>query len=182
MCEKEPKWAAPKSVPDRASIAIPLSFVPDEVEAEKRRSPSEIYLRGVWSMRMTFEECCDMMFSYDERRAKWDGNSAGTIELLRGESLTANDMVTRVGLNLGFLLRMAGVPTSITARNVRRWDWPYPGAVTYAMVPWDAEQNKFDENNSILTLKVGTIAPHPEKPGHALMTSLETNKFGGIPK
>ena len=49
------------------------------------------------------------------------------------------------------------------------------------MVPWNVKENKVDENNTLMTIKTGTIAPHPTIPNKCIMTTLETNNFGGMP-
>lgn len=55
------------------------------------------------------------------------------------------------------------------------------GAVTYAMAPWDLTHHCVDANHKLMSLKVGTIAPHPSIPSKCIMTTLETNYFGGMP-
>ena len=63
----------------------------------------------------------------------------------------------------------------------RRWDSPTKGAVTYAMVPWDLTKSAIDTKNKLLSLKTGTISPHPTIPNKSIMTTLEINGMGGLP-
>ena len=53
--------------------------------------------------------------------------------------------------------------------------------MTYAMVPWDIKNNVLDTKHKLLSLKTGTIAPHPTLPGKCVMTTLEINGMGGMP-
>jgi len=155
------------------------------VEDSKRKSKSEIYMRGVWTMNLSFVECCDMMFTFDgARRHKWDPNFA-KIDFPNGGSSMDDDVVTSATINMGFLINLAMFGTSgpgtLDSRNYRWLNHPVQGAVTYAMVPWNVKENKVDANNKLMTIKVGTIAPHPTMADKCIMTTLETNKFGGIP-
>ena len=53
--------------------------------------------------------------------------------------------------------------------------------MTYAMVPWDLKNNAVDTKHKLLSLKTGTIAPHPTIKGKCVMTTLEINGMGGMP-
>jgi hypothetical protein len=44
-------------------------------------------------------------------------------------------------LNFGTLLHMMGIPRSLSVKLVKKWDYPKPGMVTFAMVPWDVQNN-----------------------------------------
>lgn len=74
-----------------------------------------------------------------------------------------------------------GKPGELICRNVRKWNVPSIGSVTYAMVPWDCVNNVVDKNNKLLSLKTGTICPHPTSADKCIMTTLETNKMGSMP-
>ncbi|KAG8460850.1 hypothetical protein KFE25_010905 [Diacronema lutheri] len=151
------------------------------VPPEVRASPSEIYMRGVWTLDLSFVEACDMMFSFDDRRMTWDMNMK-KITPIRGDPLVDDDVVVTAHLDFGMLLHMAGVPKTLTSRSILRWNFPTNGVVTYAVVPWDAAKDCYDDG-SILKIKAGTLAPHPQSPSNkCVMTTLETNKFGGAPK
>lgn len=49
------------------------------------------------------------------------------------------------------------------------------------MIPWSLASNTVDNNHKILTIKTGTISPHPTDANKCVMTTLETNTMGGIP-
>lgn len=148
-------------------------------EAE-RSSSSEIYLRGVWTMDLSVMECCDMMWSFTDRRSAWDKNFAGA-KVIKGGGWGEDDLVITANLDFGFLMHMAGIPRKLTSRNWRRWNYPTPGIVTSAMIPWTEDTDEFDANNSILTLKVLSIGHHPTDPGKCIMTTIESNKMGMLP-
>lgn len=153
------------------------------VEVSKRKSASEIYLRGVWTMNLTVTQCCDMMFTFDRRRAQWDSNFK-SVEFPLGGSQADDDMVAKVILNFGYLVNLVmfgGKPGELVSRNIRKWNHPTPGSVTYAMMPWSLATNSVDLNHKLLTLKTGTIGPHPTQPNKCVMTTLETNTMGGMP-
>jgi len=150
------------------------------VPPEERVSPSEIFLRGTWSMSLSFHEACDLMFSFDDRRALYDANFRGA-QAVKGDMATDNDCVVTAKVDYGLLLHLAGLPRSLTTRVLYRWDQPSPGQVTYVMAPWDPVGDKYDPT-SVLNLKVGTIAPDPSDPNKCVMTTVETNKLGGLPK
>ncbi|CAE8610835.1 unnamed protein product [Polarella glacialis] len=152
-----------------------------EVPEAERSSSSEIYLRGVWTMNLSVVECCDMMWSFSERRKSWDTNFVSA-EILKGTSWHDDDIVVNSEINFGFLMHMAGVPRKLCSRCWRQWDYPSPGIVTSAMIPWSAESDAFDPANPILTLKVLTIGPHPQDAGKCIMTTIESNKMGAMPK
>jgi hypothetical protein len=69
----------------------------------------------------------------------------------------------------------------LVTRNIRRWNVPKRGAVTYAMIPWLLASNSIDRNHKLLSLKTGTISPHPTATDKCIMTSLEVNSMGGMP-
>jgi hypothetical protein len=152
------------------------------VPADRRKKSSEIYLRGVWTLNLTYAEACDMMFTMGPRRKTWDPNFT-SVTFPNGGSDRDDDVVTSVALNFGYLINLAmfgsGAGTQLVARNFRRWS---NDMVIYAMVPWDVKANRIDANHALLSLKTGTIAPHPTLPGKVVMTSLETNSMGGMPQ
>lgn len=152
----------------------------DVPEAE-RSSPHEVYLRGIWTMNLSVVEGCDMMMTFDERRKGWDSKLVSA-EILKGSSWSEDDIVVSSEINFGFLLHAAGVPRRLCSRLWRRWNHPCPGVVTSAMIPWCAETDSFDPSSALLTLKVTTIGPHPEDPKKCIMTTVESNKFGRMPK
>mmetsp|Transcript_87343 Transcript_87343/g.154851 ORF Transcript_87343/g.154851 Transcript_87343/m.154851 type:complete len:394 (-) Transcript_87343:338-1519(-) len=143
--------------------------------------PIEIYLRGAWTMDLSFLECCDMMMSFDDRRSSWDQNFRGC-DLLHGADLAADDVVVASHIDFGFLLHAAGIPRRLTSRVVRKWGHPEHDSVTTAMIPWNAETNSFDANNPILTQKITTIKPHPSDDTKSVMTTIESNKLGRLPR
>lgn len=49
------------------------------------------------------------------------------------------------------------------------------------MFPWDVASNKLDANHKLLSLKTGSIEPHPTNKGKIVMTTLEINTMGGMP-
>jgi hypothetical protein len=49
------------------------------------------------------------------------------------------------------------------------------------MVPWDLKNNCIDAKHKLLSLKTGTIVPHPTIRGKCVMTTLEINSMGGMP-
>jgi len=151
------------------------------VEESQRTSPAEIYLRGVWTMNLSVIECCDMMFSFDERRRGWDKNFV-SVAMEKGSSLQEDDVVVTSEIDFGFLLHMAGVPRKLTSRLWHRWDYPIAGTVTGAMIPWRMPDDVYDTENSILSLKITSIASHPSDPGKCIMTTIESNKFGRMPR
>jgi len=150
----------------------------------KRRKKSDIYLKGVWTMNLSFTEACDMMFTFTPRRKNWDPNFT-SVTLPCGGSLLDDDVVTSVALDFGFLVNLAmfsdSKGTQLIARNIRKWDVPTVGAVTYAMYPWSVKEGRLDTEHKLLSLKTGTIAPHPTNPNKIVMTTLEVNGMGGMP-
>jgi len=154
------------------------------VEASNRRSSSEIYLKGVWTMNLSVVQACDMMFTMDhERRKNWDNNTS-KFEFPLGGSTADDDVVIKAILDFGYLVNLVmfgGRPGELVSRNIRRWNVPSRGAVTYAMIPWLVSSNSMDRNHKLLSLKTGTIAPHPTSPDKCIMTSLEINSMGGMP-
>eukprot|EP01041_Mallomonas_annulata_P003584 gene3584-7123_t len=155
------------------------------VEAANRKSSKEIYLRGVWTMNLSFVECCDMMFSMGERRHDWDSNFT-SCEFPLGGTDRDEDVVTSAHLNFGYLINLVmfgGGPATLTCRNIRRWDLPAPCSVTYAMFPWDLSTGTVDSKHKLLSLKTGTIIPHPSGDSDkSVMTTLEKNTMGGMPR
>ena len=154
------------------------------VEVHKRRNASEIYLRGVWTMNLSYQEACDMMFTMSERRRNWDANFT-SVTLPKGGSLEDDDLVLSVGLNFGYLINLVffgdGSGTQLRTRNIRRWNVPTKGAVTYAMVPWNLKEDCIDADHKLLALKVGTISPHPTFRNKCVMTSVDINSMGSMP-
>jgi ADP-ribosylation factor 2-binding protein len=153
-----------------------------EVDAAVRKHKNEIYLRGVMTMNLSYIEVCDMMLYFGERRRLWDKNYAGHEMPLGHDVYDDDDAVIKSKLDFGTLLHMVGVPRSLLVKYVRRWNIPKAGMVTTAMVPWDLTGNCVDHNNSILTVKCNTLMPHPALPDKSIITTLETNKMGGMPK
>lgn len=71
------------------------------VEASKRVSPSEIYLRGAWTMNLSVVQAADMMFTMDlTRRKNWDTNLS-RVELPLGGRFEDDDVVTKAILDFG---------------------------------------------------------------------------------
>lgn len=156
-----------------------------KVPEDRRKSKNDIFLKGVWTMNLTFEEACDMMFCLKDRRKKWDSNFTSASYPNGGSDLD-NEIVVSVDLNFGYLINLVmfgnGSGTKLITKNIRRWDYPQPGSVTYAMFPWSIKENSIDANHSLLSLKTGTIAPHPTIKGKIVMTTVEINSMGGMPK
>lgn len=154
------------------------------VPESERKTKSEIYLRGVWTLNLNFIEACDMMFTFTKRRTTWDPNFV-TCNFPFGGSDADDDVITSVPLNFGYLINLAmfGDSKGITlnVRNFRRWDVPTDNSVTYAMVPWDLKNNILDANHKLLSIKTGTIQTHPTIPNTVIMTTLERNSMGGMP-
>ena len=154
------------------------------VPESKRRKKSDIYLRGVWTMNLNMVEACDMMFTLNGRRKGWDPNFT-SVTFPNGGSDRDDDVVTSVALNFGYLINLvmfgSGSGTQLIARNIRKWGVPTPRSVTYAMVPWNIKESRMDTEHKLLSLKTGTIAPHPTNPEKIVMTTLEINSMGGMP-
>lgn len=71
------------------------------VEPAKRKSTSEIYLKGVWTMNVSVVEACDMMFTLNyDRRKNWDSN-IGKTEFPLGGSVADDDVVVKAVLDFG---------------------------------------------------------------------------------
>jgi hypothetical protein len=154
------------------------------VPESNRRKKSDIYLRGVWTMNLNMVEACDMMFTLNGRRKGWDPNFT-SVSFPNGGSDRDDDVVTSVALNFGYLINLvmfgSGSGTQLIARNIRKWGVPTPRSVTYAMVPWNIKESRMDTEHKLLSLKTGTIAPHPTNPEKIVMTTLEINSMGGMP-
>ena len=154
------------------------------VEKGRQRSKNDIYLRGKWTMSLSYTEACDMMFSMDERRKAWDGNFKG-VKYHTGDA-QSNDAIMSASLNFGYLINLVmfgdSAGTVLSTRNIRVWESPSKNSVTYAMIPWNIKENCFDKKHKLLSLKVGTIAAHSTEEGKVVMTSLEINSMGGQPK
>lgn len=156
------------------------------VPLNKRKKKSEIYLRGVWTMNLTFTEACDMMFSFTSRRKNWDTNFT-SCSFPHGGTDRDEDVVISADLNFGYLVNLvmfgSKSGTKLITRNLRRWTRNEHGlkSVTYAMAPWNLNKNCVDTEHKLLSIKVGTISSHPTLPGKIVMTTLETNTMGGMP-
>ena len=197
------------------------------VPADRRKSPKDIYLKGVWTMNLNMRESTDMMFTLNPRRKKWDSNFT-SCTFPEGGKESDDDLVASAALSFGyvaaallpFFLSHANTHThcltlspgtgthnlspslpslpflrylvnsvmfgsgkgiNLVTRNIRRWDFPTAGAVTYAMFPWNLEAKCIDANHKLLSLKTGTIAPHPTNKDKIVMTTLEINTMGGMP-
>ena len=170
------------------------------VPESERKSKSEIFLRGVWTLSLNFVEACDMMFTLTKRRTNWDTNFS-SCSFPFGGSDADDDIVSSVPLNFGYLINLAmfGIiiiimsllslssfsllgnskGTTLNVRNFRQWNKPSVGSVTYAMVPWDLKKNVLDVNHKLLSIKTGTIQPHPTLKNTVVMTTLEKNTMGG---
>ena len=127
-------------------LALPwMKISKKAVPENERKNKSEIYLRGVWTLSLTFVEACDMMFTLSKRRTNWD-SSFSTCNFPFGGSAADDDVITSVPLNFGYLINLAmfgnSKGTTLNVRNFREWDKPSSGCVTYAMVPWDLNENK----------------------------------------
>lgn len=144
-------------------------------------SPGEMYLRGAWTMNLSVVECCDMMFSYDGRRRSWDKNFIA-VTLQKGQSLQDDDVVLTSEIDFGFLMHAVGVPRLLTTRLHTRWDHPTPGAVTGTLMPWKMPADEFDAVHPIMSVKVTSIAPHSIDPKKCVMTTVEANKMGRLPR
>jgi len=134
-------------------------------------------------MNLSVVQCCDMMFSLENRRSKWDSNFK-TCEFPFGGSSHDDDVVTSTTIDMGYLVNLVmfgGKPFELITRNVRQWNTPRTGAVTYALLPWKIDTNSVDMNHKLLTIKTGTISPHPVEKNKCVMTTLETNSMGGMP-
>ena len=92
------------------------------VELSKRKSANDVYLRGVWTMNLSFVECCDMMFSLTARRKNWDPNFGG-VSFPNGGSDASDDVVTSVIMDFGYLVNLimfGSKGMNMTMRNIRR--------------------------------------------------------------
>jgi hypothetical protein len=154
------------------------------VEPEKRRNKNDVYIRIVATMNLTFEENCDVMFNYTERRKAFDDrfDICGFVK----DGGHAYDSIVKLKVDFGYILNtllFGRQGTNVTVRFVKRWDQPFPGSVTYATVPWDAENDCYDKNHSILmSLETGVISPHPTLPGKSTRTILQISSMGAMPK
>ena len=81
------------------------------IEENKRKSKSEMYMRGIWTMNLSFVECCDMMFTFDKRRGEWDPNLA-KVSFPFGGSSTDDDLIASATIDMGFLINLAMFGTS----------------------------------------------------------------------
>ena len=152
------------------------------MDAKLKRHKNEIFLRGVMTLDLTYKECLDMFLFFGDRRREWDTNYRGYELPMGGDVVDDDDVVIRSKLDFGTLMHMVGIPRSLLVKYIRRWDFPRQGSVSTAMVPWDEQKNAFDDKNKVLSLKTNTIMPHPELPDKSLITTLEINKLGGMPK
>jgi len=150
--------------------------------ADERTSKGQIYMRGVVTMDMTYTELVDCFCYFGERRKLWDSNYKGHELPNGGDILVDDELVIKSKLDMGALMHMVGVPRFLMVKFVRRWDEPKKGSVTTAMVPWDVKKNCVDRDNSILGVKITTLLPHPTIPDKSVMTTLEINKMGRMPK
>ena len=155
------------------------------VPSDRRKSPKDIYLKGVWTMNLSMRESTDMMFTLNPRRKKWDSNFT-SCTFPEGGKESDDDLVASAALSFGYLINTvmfgSGKGINLVTRNIRRWDFPSAGAVTYAMFPWNLDAKCIDANHKLLSLKTGTIAPHPTNKDKIVMTTLEINTMGGMPK
>jgi len=126
-----------------------------------------------------------MMFTLSPRRKNWDSNFT-SVTFPLGGSAADDEVVTSVKLSFGYLINLVmfgdGNGSQLVCKNVRRWNMPNSKSVTYALIPWLIKENKMDVNHSLLSLKTGTISPHPTNPSKIVMTTLEINGMGGMPK
>lgn len=154
------------------------------VPEARRKSKSDIYLKGIWTMDLNFVEACDMMFSMGPRRKLWDSNFT-SCSFPEGGCETDNNVVTSAALNFGYLVNLVmfgnSSGTELVCKNIRRWNYPREGCVVYAMFPWNVKTGSIDGNHKLLSLKTGSIEKHPSLPGKVLMTTLEINSMGGMP-
>mmetsp|Transcript_29277 Transcript_29277/g.45879 ORF Transcript_29277/g.45879 Transcript_29277/m.45879 type:complete len:389 (+) Transcript_29277:39-1205(+) len=152
------------------------------VEESKRSAKNEVYMRGSMTMNMSYIEAVDMFLYYGERRGLWDTNFKGYELPYGGDVFGDDDVVCISKIDFGTLMHMMGIPRSLSVKILRRWDFPKVGMVSSCLVPWDIKNNCVDTNNSILTMKTNTIMPHPTDPSKTVITTLEMNKLGGMPK
>lgn len=154
------------------------------VPEARRKSKSDIYLKGTWTMNLTFVEAVDMMFSMGDRRKLWDSNFT-SCSFPTGGCDTDNDVVTSAALNFGYLVNLVmfgnSSGTNLICKNIRRWNYPREGCVVYAMFPWNVKSGSIDGNHKLLSLKTGSIEAHPTLPGKVVMTTMEINSMGGMP-
>ena len=97
------------------------------VEPSKRKTKNDIYLRGVWTMNITYEEACDMMFEFDsKRRPKWDPNFK-SCDLYGGSSYD-DDLIATAVMDFGYLTNLVMFQNStgltLSTRNFKRWNQP----------------------------------------------------------
>lgn len=158
------------------------------VPEDRRKNKNDIYLRGVWTMNLSFTECCDMMFCMKERRSTWDPNF-GKLTMPFGGHPSDDDMICSIKVSLGYLVNVVafgdGTGMQLTTRNFRKWEEDRKTGekkVVYAMVPWSIKENCLDLNHKFLSIKTGTIKSHPTDPDKCVMTTLEINAMGGMPK
>ena len=164
------------------------------VPVEKRKKKNDIYLRGVWTMNLSFDECCDMMFTFSPRRKTWDSNFS-SVSFPYGGSFDDDEVVASTAITMGYLVNLVMFQdkngTQLTTRNFRTWEKSGGSSgggdsggrkVTYAMVPWSLKSDSIDDKHPFLTLKTGTINTHPTDPSKCIMTTLEINGMGGMPK
>uniref|UniRef100_A0A6U2CB16 ADP-ribosylation factor-like protein 2-binding protein n=1 Tax=Hemiselmis andersenii TaxID=464988 RepID=A0A6U2CB16_HEMAN len=152
------------------------------VDKSVREHKDQIYMRGSIIFNLTYTELVDAFCYFGERRAQWDSNYKGHA-LPRGGNVIADDAcVISSKIEFGALLHMMGIPRQLNTKFFRKWDHPTKGTVTTALVPWDIEKDCLNRKSSILTLKTMTLKPHPTDPGKSVVTTLEINRLGSLPK
>mmetsp|Transcript_725 Transcript_725/g.1785 ORF Transcript_725/g.1785 Transcript_725/m.1785 type:complete len:386 (-) Transcript_725:207-1364(-) len=158
-----------------------ISIWKKDVEESVRESKSQVYMKGIVEMKLTYLELVDAMLYFGERRKLWDPNFGGVAYPNGGDYFADNDCVMVSTLDFGMLMHLIGVPRQLSVKLFKRWDYPKQGMVTFAMVPWDVKKDILDKNNAMLSIKCTTLYPHPTDPNKSFMSTLEINKMGGMP-
>jgi hypothetical protein len=118
------------------------------------------------------------------RRTLWQDNFK-SVSYPLGGSQADDDFVVSCHLTFGYLMNLVMFGDSgggdLTTKMMKRWDTPTKGAVTYAIIPWLVKENAVDEQHSLLSIKTGTMQPHPHDPRKVLHTTVEINTMGRMP-
>jgi hypothetical protein len=153
-----------------------------KVGEKEREHKDQVYMRGKIVFNLTYLELVDAFCYFGERRSQWDSNYKGHSLPKGGNVITDDEVAITSKLDFGALLHMMGIPRELNTKFFRKWDTPTKGTVTTALVPWDMKSDCLNRKSSLLTLKTMTLQPHPTDPGKSIVTTLEINRLGSLPK
>jgi len=159
-----------------------LNIQKKKVDENVREHKDQIYMRGSIIFNLTYVELVDAFCFFGERRAQWDSNYKGHSLPKGGDCIVDDACVISSKIEFGALLHMMGIPRELNTKFFRKWDHPNKGNVTTALVPWDLKNDCLNRNSSLLTLKTMSLQPHPTDPNKSMVTTLEINRLGSLPK